>query len=314
MITDEGCSINKKWVIYCPNIGSEDVRMIGTFSIYLGSFLLLIISVYLGVVYRTTVIGDISIGFLCSTIAHLFLILCRDMKNIHKNQLSYKAYFNMIFFPKRKIRVSMAALFRIIIEDKYLLITNIKHRVIAPVGGVYKFFEPAKVFIQDELKAKEERMALPNVDPKKYENDLRLIFPIGKLLKFLQWFDSGKGREWSPIREFYEELIDSGLIEKSSIFYKIKFSKYNTIRDFTKSDSDKEGYHYSLHHYDIFDVYLTDEQKNTLKQVVESTLKRFRSIKAFEVPDGLFLATKDEIEKGQLSIGQKLGDNVRFIL
>jgi len=217
----------------------------------------------------------------------------------------------MIFFPKRKIRVSMAALFRVIVEDKYLLITNIKHRVIAPVGGVYKFFKPAKVFIQDELKAEEERIAPTFVDPKKYENDLRLIFPIGKLLKFLQWFDSGKGREYSPIREFYEELIDTGLIANSSIFYNIKFSKYNTIRVFTKYDI-AGGYHYSLHHYDIFDVYLTDEQKNIIKQVVESTLKT--PIKPFEIPDGLFLATKNEIESGQLSIGQKLGNNVRFIL
>jgi len=98
------------------------------------------------------------------------------------------------------LRVSCAALCRIMDQGRYLLVLNQQRRrwgryVLAPVGGALALTEP-------------ERLAAFGARPEDpAAADLRLYLPAGALPGFRAWFHSGQGRERSPFRELYEELV-----------------------------------------------------------------------------------------------------------
>lgn len=99
-----------------------------------------------------------------------------------------------------RIRVSCAVLCRIEHEGRYLLLINENRRrrgiyVLSPIGGALTFVDPDYLL---EIGAQFED---PNT------NDLRLTLPLSALDLFRQWFYLGKGREQSPFRELYEELV-----------------------------------------------------------------------------------------------------------
>ncbi|MEW6578348.1 MAG: hypothetical protein AB1435_04045 [Chloroflexota bacterium] len=98
------------------------------------------------------------------------------------------------------LRVSCAALCRIMHQGRYLLVLNQQRRrrgryVLAPVGGALALTEP------EHLTAFGARLEDPAAA------DLRLYLPAGALAGFRAWFHSGQGRERSPFRELYEELV-----------------------------------------------------------------------------------------------------------
>lgn len=103
--------------------------------------------------------------------------------------------------PRNCLRVSCAALCRIPDAGRYLLVLNRARRrrgdyVLAPLGGALAFTN-AELLIA--LGARLE-------DPASH--DLRLYLPDEALGDFRAWFAGGEGRERSPYRELYEELVD----------------------------------------------------------------------------------------------------------
>lgn len=116
------------------------------------------------------------------------------------------------FVAKPCIRLSIAYLYRIHINGRYLLIRNGRDQSHAfqPVGGVYKYFPGEN---RDEF----ERLGI--ISDTKMENDdrsesdLRLhLKHRRKLPAFLKWFAEGRNREVDPWREFYEELVRPGIL------------------------------------------------------------------------------------------------------
>ncbi len=98
------------------------------------------------------------------------------------------------------IRVSCAALCRIEHGGKYLLLLNRNRRKkdiyrLSPIGGALELLDPGYLAMFE---------AVPEDAAK---NDLRLTMPHRLLPSFRQWFYSGLGRERSPFRELYEELV-----------------------------------------------------------------------------------------------------------
>lgn len=276
------------------------------FCIY---FLMLTISGIIAIVNRATFWGNFFLGFLSSNIASLALIFVIDMQNIYNLSLSIQPYIASILFPNRNVRVSMAYLFRIEIDGKYLLITNMTRGHITPIGGAYKYFESAKSFLRS-IKAQDAVEADKDLYPEKYTNDLRLLFPLKELKSFLHWFDSGIGREYDPLREFYEELIDTQLLPNSTLFKKMNYTKYATFRVFNKYNNSKK--YYSIYHFDIFNIDLTKKQSEFVKEQILSSVKISRV--EGKIHNGLFLVTKDEIDQKRLLTGLELGSNVEYIL
>lgn len=120
-----------------------------------------------------------------------------------------RRYWQVIHRSKR-IRFSISALIRIQIDDQYLLIrgSRVNKTKFQPVGGVLKYYPSAT---RDLELCGYGSDTLYKVDDENRE-DLRLTIAGGKLCQFLSWYESGLGREQSPWREFWEELVKPEIV------------------------------------------------------------------------------------------------------
>ncbi len=113
------------------------------------------------------------------------------------------------FYVNKDIRISASYLFRIKIDGKYLLIRGARIKSqFQPVGGVYKRL-PEAVDIFNQLKIRDDD-CIPIDQSSK--DDLRLRMSGKNIPTFISWYKSGKQRENSVFREFYEELIRTEIL------------------------------------------------------------------------------------------------------
>jgi hypothetical protein len=181
-------------------------------------------------------------------------------------------------YRNSNIRVSIAYLIRIKLEDQYLLILSHRFQHFQPVGGAFKRFElGADVFqklgVHDDDK-------LPIDDETR--GDLRVRVPGRHLVEFLKWYRSGTNREIGPWREFYCEMVESHLLPIAQF----RFLIFRWIR--RHEIGIQFSTHFGCYEYKIAEVYepsLTAEQKLLLRQAVDA------------FPNKLRLATDDEIRK-----------------
>jgi len=110
---------------------------------------------------------------------------------------------------RREIRVSVSYLYRIEHQGRFLLVQgNRLPDQYQPVGGVYKFNESARALLQDWGARTDDLIPIDEVSA----DDLRLRLPARKLVDFVRWFESERSREVGPWREFYEELLRTGIL------------------------------------------------------------------------------------------------------
>jgi hypothetical protein len=169
---------------------------------------------------------------------------------IWTNRKRLSIAFQGLLHSKEEYRISYAYLFRIKIDNMYLLIKGRRISQYQPVGGVYKFYDSFKSMFNDwEIRSEKNKDF--------YEDkDLR-IFVKGKYLsKFLDWIDSGKNREIDVNREFCEELVKPGYISAITM---------NDV-DYEFINHCNSGIHYSPHFgckeiflADIYDVHISSE-------------------------------------------------------
>ncbi len=134
---------------------------------------------------------------------------------------------------KQDIRVSASYLYRIKIDDIYLLIEGSRFDQMQPIGGVFKYYESGghelkKLGVRDD--------SLIGIDDVS-RGDLRVRVPARNLVGFFQWFDSERGRETDCWREFFEELVGPGYLPRDDFSWvdyewvkrhigRIRFSEY----------------------------------------------------------------------------------------
>jgi hypothetical protein len=120
------------------------------------------------------------------------------------------------FKRNRPIRVTLAYLFRIEHNGRYMLIKRHKKdfQGYQPVGGTYKYYK-------EENRANFDKMGIEPCNRVERDDDtdhdLRIIIRKRKrLVEFFQWFASRKDRELDPWREFFEELIEPGHVDANA--------------------------------------------------------------------------------------------------
>ncbi len=117
---------------------------------------------------------------------------------------------------RQEIRISVSYLYRIESDGRYFFVRG--NRIpdqFQPVGGVYKF-NPSARSLMNEWRARTDDL-IP-IDETSQE-DLRIRIPGQRLVSFVRWFESGQSREVGPWREFYEELIRTGIFPSSTFPY-----------------------------------------------------------------------------------------------
>lgn len=198
-----------------------------------------------------------------------------------KLKILYLRYFKKQIY----IRFSIAYLFRIKIEGKYLLIKGDRIDQLQPIGGVYKYYASFMNFIREwDIK---DDLGFPIDETSK--NDLRVRVPISYTIKMLQWFKTKKNREFCVFRELNEELLFNDFFKDKNL--------NNLSIEYIKTDIQPIKYseHFKINEVliaDIFEINLTQEQERIFKEFVQSN-HLFR------------IVTEDEIERGSITLNNK---------
>lgn len=166
-----------------------------------------------------------------------------------------------IFYYNTEIRYSLAYVYRIKIDGKYLLVKNRKRDIFQPVGGVYKTL-PGSERIFDQFEVKPDRMIETQQGVAK--GDLR-VHVLGKYaVGFLKWFNSKEDREVSPWREFCEELLATKILDWHDFSY-IDYKYKGTVRTpIIKLDSGEPG----IFIHEVFDLIPNDKQTEALRNLL----------------------------------------------
>ena len=158
----------------------------------------------------------------------------------------------------KNIRASFSYLFRIQVDGTYFLIRGNKKKKFQPVGGVYQKYDGSNAILKNIFQEDDEMK-------KGNEKDLRGKVKGKDLRKFIQWFESRQDREITCHREFYEELINSGILNKEH-FEELHYSYLGTHKTniFT---SEYYGKEFLL--ADIYELELDENKKKEFLKLKE---------------------------------------------
>ncbi len=113
--------------------------------------------------------------------------------------------------------------------------------------------------------------------------DLRVQVPATSIVRFLNWYASGHGRELNPWREFYEELVRPGTLPEGVFPY----AQFQHIRRHStgveRARHVNDGARYECRIADILDFVPSDEQRIALLQLVRTHDDRVKWATAEEI-------------------------------
>lgn len=161
----------------------------------------------------------------------------------------------------KSVRVSAAYLIRVEIDGEYLLVrgNRIKDQF-QPVGGVYKYMPHAQSRLEDLGVRSDKAMPLDQ-DTK---NDLRVCLPGKNIPSFLRWFDGSCDRECGPWREFFEELVEPGLVDHGVFPY----AQFRWVKRYERSVHwSTELRTWEILIFEVFELVPTPEQEAELRQL-----------------------------------------------
>jgi hypothetical protein len=206
-----------------------------------------------------TLIKDATVISIVAGIASSILFVILDSIVNIKNP---KIWWISIRYANTRIRLSLSYLFRIKIDNQYLLVRGSRFRnQFQPVGGVFKKLPNSLAFF-NSIEALDDDL-IP-ID-KTSKDDLRIRIKGRYLIKFLNWFNSGQDREVCPWREFYEELIEPEFLPRNvfpHIFYRY-IKRYGAPLRYSEPAQSLE-----LLIAEIYEVVLTSEQEESLKRML----------------------------------------------
>lgn len=162
------------------------------------------------------------------------------------------------------IRISFAYLYRIKVDDKYLLVKNERGTgKYQPVGGVYKFYENEKMLMKNLFQIKDDdKISIDNSS----RNDYRLRLENKYLRKFIKHFDKRAEREkiYNLSREFEEEIVEKEILDWNQISYRYCGRHMTTVKFSEHFQT------YELLLADIVELILTEEQEADLRLLMEN--------------------------------------------
>lgn len=197
-------------------------------------------------------------------IMFLISIIAFGFEEVLKNWRRLWFYLiTKIWYRRTSIRLSIAYLYRIKVNDKYLLVKNSRDGNWQPVGGVYKTL-PGSEKMFDKLEVQADRVF--ETEKGIAKRDLRVHVMGENVIPFLRWFDLGEDRELAPWREFCEELITTTKTLNAENFRYINYNyKGRVTTPIIKLKVGGRGYF----QYDIYDLVPNDDQKKELETLYE---------------------------------------------
>lgn len=182
------------------------------------------------------------------------------VRNWSRLRLVIKCFFLGLFGAY--IRFSMAYQYRIVINGKYLLVRNSTWDHYQHVGGKYKRLELTQKILNDFDGTDDPKM--PTVGLKKH--DLAVFIPAKNAIRFIDWFNTGRDREISHAREFYEELVEGkGRVLDPRIFPYVNYNFRKSV--ITPLKRAEKWNCWEILHYDVLDLIPTPAQEKALEEL-----------------------------------------------
>lgn len=178
--------------------------------------------------------------------------------------ISHLRFLNIVGYSLRtwrgRVRISASYLYRIRVDGEYLLVKGQRFDQYQPVGGVYKT-HPSSSGKRNDMKILNDNLLEPD---EVSEGDLRVRVPGKNLVSFVKWFEEDRGRETDGWREFYEELISTGILSQQ-VFPFIRYDRigrlYHPMRYSPWAESQE------LLIADILELLPTPDQLSELRQL-----------------------------------------------
>ncbi|WP_423147928.1 hypothetical protein [Rubrolithibacter danxiaensis] len=166
-----------------------------------------------------------------------------------------------VLFREQDVRLSISYLYRIKVNDRYLLVKNRKNNYYQLVGGAYKALDSSRA-IFSRYKVKPDRKF--QTDHGIAKNDLRFTVPGKHVIPMLNWFQSREDREISQWREFCEELLSTNILDRQ-LFRYIDYSYSTTLRTPMRKAKKLDMQEVLL--YEIYDLIPNNEQLAYLQEL-----------------------------------------------
>lgn len=206
---------------------------------------------------------DVLVNVLAALLLFFLNIISSNLDNIWLYCVTHTYLYN------KPIRLSISYLYKIKINDRYLLVKGKRiPNQYQPVGGVYKRFRESYYQLGSLGVTDDDNIPIDD----KSIDDLRIKLPGRNLLTFIKWFNSQLGREVSPGREFYEELISTNILSRSSFPY----PNYLYVK------RHQTPIHYSEHFKcyeiliaDLFELQPNEHQKEQLQKTMAENNEEF---------------------------------------
>lgn len=207
----------------------------------------------------------------------------------NKGQLSLFVKTMIGKYRNQMIRFSISYLYRIKIPNtnSYLLVYNRRiQNQLQPVGGAYKRHGDDKLFESWNHIADNNKNGLGT--DLLSDKDLRFRVKGKNVIKVIKWFEEGKEREVSAEREFFEELLAPGILDKE-IFRKITYRHLKRISKHLKWSEHHSCYEVLI--YDIMELIPDEEQKKHLVALAQNK---------YSPEKGYAIVESDDIEQLRL--------------
>lgn len=233
-----------------------------------------------------------TIAIACSMLAPIIVFLFDSFLS-HINRLKLW-YISKLRYRRSKIRVSMSYIYRIHVNDKYLLVKNSKWDYYQPVGGVYKVLTEDIGFLKDNFEWGKDPHMKTNGEKR---NDLRGTVPMPKLIEFLDWFKTQKNREVSHWREFYEELIRPGVLKIEDFpHFEYRYAG-NLLTPIKKSEKWRNCF--EILSYDVYDIIPSGEQERILMKTQSDDIKEIIWLDESIILNNGIINKEEEVKLGQ---------------
>lgn len=256
------------------------------------ALLLIIYLLIVGDGFKDNTFIQNTIAIACSIIAPIIVFFVDSfLSSIRRVKLWFISKF---IYRKKKIRISMSYLYRIHVNDKYLLVKNSKWHYYQPVGGVYKILSEDIGFLKDNFGWGRDPYMKTTGEKR---NDLRGTVPMPRLVSFLDWFSSQKNREISHWREFFEELIKTGILRIED-FPHFEYRYAGTLlTPIKKSEKWKDCV--EILSYDVFDMIPTTEQEEILKKTQFEDIEEITWLDESVIINNGVISKDEEVKIGQ---------------
>jgi hypothetical protein len=229
---------------------------------------------------------DLLVGVVSSVIASILVFV----GSVAWRNRKHRSMLSIILFPRGTVRVSVAVLLRIRVDENYVLFhTPRTPSTYGPLGGVVKFTSSARHAL-DGMKFRDEHQAANRASAL---NDLRGFIPAGTVGKFLRWLDTGVDREPAVEclrRELREELGEIGHPDLVEHVTALEFRQVRAVHEGPQEVPGK-GYR-QIRYVEVYELVTTNAAALKLTE-------RLTAAGRSAIDPNVLLADGDEITNGR---------------